>query len=110
MAAAFVAVWMIQRRGRRPRRVGLPRGLTVVTGPDCRWCDRLLLALERRAPGLDVTVIGPPTAEAAGLLVRSIPTAVVVDGAGAVVLRRSGTATIEDVDRLIEVARSRVLV
>jgi hypothetical protein len=106
IVASFGAVWVAGRAGRHLTLAGLPGGFVVVTGPDCRWCERLLTALARRHPGQPVSVIDVEAAGRAGITVRSVPTALVVADGGRVVMRRSGPAAFEDLDRLVgEVSR-----
>ena len=104
VAAAFGAVWLAGRSSRRSPAAGLGSGLVVVTGADCRWCDRLLAALAHRHPGRGVTIIDVRTAGEAGLTVRSVPTALVVGDEGRVIMRRTGPAAVADLDRLVEEA------
>ena len=99
-AAAFLIATMVQRRTGAGRYLDLPPGLVIVTGPDCRWCDRLEAALTQKT---DVTyrVFNHTQAAARGLVVRSLPTALVVANDGTVTMRRSGPPALHDVDALI---------
>lgn len=102
VAVAFGLVALLERRRGRIAAT-LPAGITLVTGPDCRLCDTARRALAAAAPDLavrvvDVAAFGDPS-------VRSVPTVVVADAAGDVVLRRSGRAAISDAARIVAAAR-----
>ncbi|MEX1004282.1 MAG: hypothetical protein WD990_08555 [Acidimicrobiia bacterium] len=96
---ALALVWAWERT--KPRRARIDPGITVITGPDCRLCPALILALDvagveyRR---VDVSV------EAAPAGVRSLPTILVADSAGAVAIRRSGRSAIADLDTVLGMA------
>ena len=96
---ALAAVWIRERT--TPRRATVDPGITVVTGPDCRLCPALILALDvagveyRR---VDVATESPPTG------VRSLPTILVADTAGALAIRRSGRSAMADLDTVLAVA------
>lgn len=102
VAVAFGVVAVLERR--RGKIGGdLPAGITLVTGPDCRLCESARRALVAAAPDLpvrvvDVSALGDPS-------VRSVPTVVVADGSGEVILRRSGRAAISDAGRIAAAAR-----
>ena len=70
VAAAFLAASITQRRAGTSKRLDLPPGLVVVTGPECRWCDRLLNALAQRT-GISYRVLEHSQAAARGIVVRS---------------------------------------
>lgn len=76
------------------RRVGLPPGLVLVTGPACRLCGPALQAL--RAAGADPAVMDVADVHDRVGRVTSLPTALVVGAGGAVVTRRVGRAVITD--------------
>jgi hypothetical protein len=100
LTAAFLIATMVQRRTGAGRYLDLPPGLVVVTGPDCRWCDRLETALTQR-PDLRYRLLDHAEAAARGLAVRSLPTALVLANDGTVTMRRSGPSALHDVDALI---------
>ncbi len=80
------------------RRVGLPAGLVLVTGPDCKLCAPALRALQ--AAGADPTVVDVADAREVVGLVTSLPTALVVGDGGAVLARRAGRSVITDAETL----------
>jgi hypothetical protein len=102
LAVAVFSVGLILRlalnAGRR--RVSLPTGLVLVTGPDCKLCAPALRAL--RAAGADPTVVDVADARESVGLVTSLPTALVVGDGGAVLARRAGRSVITDVETLAE--------
>lgn len=87
----FVGRW--QRRP-GPTLTALLPGITLLTGPGCALCGPVERALVRAGASPRVTDIqevdlpGPP--------IRSLPVALVVDHDGAVVMRRSGRAALDD--------------
>jgi hypothetical protein len=88
---ALVSWW--QRRP-LPESGRFAPGVTVFTGPDCRLCGPLVHALGRvgvEPQIVDIADAAPPPG------IRSLPTVLVADAAGEVVLRRSGRAALEDV-------------
>ena len=96
---AWFLVGRWQRR-RGPASTLLLPGVTVLTGPGCALCGPVERALVRAgaAPRVadinEVDLPGPP--------IRSLPVALVVDHNGAVVMRRSGRAALEDAAALAE--------
>jgi hypothetical protein len=80
------------------RRVNLPAGLVLVTGPDCKLCAPALRALQ--AAGANPTVIDVSDAREVVGLVTSLPTALVVGDGGAVLARRAGRSVITDAETL----------
>lgn len=102
LGSAALAVYGWERR-RGPRRVGLPPGLTVVTGSGCRLCGPVVAALRRA--GAEPRLVDVSEAPIA---VSALPTVVVVDEQGRVSLRRAGRAALDDARLLAE--RSRELV
>ncbi len=100
--AGIVAIGR-RRPGRRREAAGLPQGLTVFTAPGCRWCGPALSALADR--GATPKVVSAPHPAFDGLRVRSVPTAVVVDGSGMVVMRRSGPVVVSDAGALAAAAQ-----
>jgi hypothetical protein len=91
----------VQRRTGRTDNASLPTGMVVVTGPDCRWCDRLLFALRLRGPDVAVRVLDHVDARERGLVVHSVPTVLVVSEDGNVTMRRSGPSSVREVDALL---------
>ena len=83
------AAW--QRR--RGSDLGFPPGVTLITGPGCSLCGPLEAALRRA--GVVPVVRDISTVESSAI--RSLPTLIVVDDAGDVVLRRSGRLALDDV-------------
>jgi hypothetical protein len=104
IGVALAIVWAWERM--RPRRARIDPGITVVTGPDCRLCPGLILALDvagveyRR---VDVAMASPPAG------VRSLPTILVADDNGIVAIRRSGRSAMADLDAVLAVAADRSL-
>jgi hypothetical protein len=100
LVVAVVGVGLILRltlnAGRR--RVSLPAGLVLVTGPDCKLCAPALRAL--RAAGVNPTVVDVSDAPDVVGLVTSLPTALVVGDRGAVLARRAGRSVITDAETL----------
>jgi glutaredoxin len=101
VAAGILVVRILERR-RGPRRSGLSSGVTVVTGPECRWCDRVIAALRSR--GVDPVVVDVGDAPPALGRVLSLPTVVVADASGTVVLRRTGRAAVDDTPAIVAAA------
>lgn len=101
LAVAWLVVGLIERRRVGPRS-GVPSGLTIVTGADCRLCP-LAVAAAGEA-GVPVTVVD--IAEFPDRVIRSLPTALVTDVSGAVLARRSGRSVITDMRVLAEMVRS----
>lgn len=100
VALAFLVVgWWERRPG--GMLVGAARGVTVVTGPDCRICPQAIAALDRH--GVRPTIVD--ISRAAHLGVMSIPTVLVVDHGGSVVLRRSGRSAVADAPRIAAAAK-----
>jgi hypothetical protein len=98
LVAAFIVVRVVPRT--RPRGTAVGPGITVVTGPDCHLCDSVVAALDAAgAPYLLAT-----TSDIAGLTVRSLPTVLVADRFGEVLLRRSGRAAVIDMAIILSVA------
>ncbi len=97
----LVTLSAVQRRTGRTDNASLPTGIVVVIGPDCRWCDRLLSALRRRGPNVTVRVLDHTDARERGLVVHSVPTALVVSDDGDVTMRRSGPGAVREVDALL---------
>lgn len=101
VAGAFLVVRVSERV--RPRGRSLRPGITVVTGPDCRLCDQVLAQLDQRG----VTHRQVDVADlACGITIRAVPTVLVADRGGDVVLRRSGKSAIADIDVIASVAAS----
>jgi hypothetical protein len=99
---SFALVSWLQRRP-SPDQAGFASGVTVFTGPGCALCGPLVHALNRvGVEPLIVDVTVQPSPE-----IRSLPTVVVADGSGTVVLRRSGRAALIDVVTIAQ--RSREL-
>lgn len=98
VCAAFLTVSAAQRRIGTGRPQDVPPGLVVVTGPECRWCDRLLNVLQAR--GINYRLLDHSQAATQGIVVSSLPTALVIANDGNVTMRRSGRAALEDVDEI----------
>jgi hypothetical protein len=99
VAVALLVLHVRERR--RPRNVRMQSGINVLTGPDCRLCDPLLAALDDA--GADYR-LWDVTHEHLPLTVRSLPTVLVADRHGDVVLRRAGRAAIVDLGTILDVA------
>ena len=92
----MVVGWWQRRTGRN--HLGLPVGLTLVTGPGCAICGPVERALRRA--GAAPVVIDVTTAVLPGPPIRSLPVAIVVDTAGDVVMRRAGRSALDDAGML----------
>ena len=101
LAGAFVAVGLFERRNGTEGTVRLSSGLTLISGPGCRLCEPAAEALRRA--GAQVSITEDPALREE-LRVRSLPTAIVVDDAGQVVMRRSGRSVITDAGALAQAA------
>jgi hypothetical protein len=104
LVAAVFGVGLVLRLGLNTgrRRVSLPAGLVLVTGPDCKLCAPALRALQ--AAGAVPTVLDVANTRADVGPVTSLPTALVVGDGGAVILRRTGRAVIGDAAALVAAA------
>ncbi len=91
--AWIAAGWWQRRRG--AIRLPLAAGVTLVTGPGCALCGPVERALRRAGVQPRVTEVG--SLDLPGPPIRSLPVALVVDGSGRVLLRRSGRAALDDV-------------
>lgn len=100
---AFAAVWLWERRGGRVRS-GLPFGLTIATSDTCTICDAAVGAISAAGPDLPVLVVD--ASDLAHLRIRSVPTVLVADRWGEIVLRRSGRAAITDAETIVRAARA----
>ena len=100
LAASFGVVSRLERRRGRAR-AGFGPGLTLVTGDGCRLCGPAAAALA--AAGAVPTVVD--IASLRHRTVSSVPTAIVTDRSGKVLLRRSGRAVAEDAAALASAAR-----
>ena len=101
VAVGVGLVVVVVRERIRPRSHHHLPGITVYTGPDCRICPPLLAMLDGADVAFhvfDVSRTEPP------FTVRSLPTVVVADESGEVVLRRSGRSTVTDFDTILAVA------
>ena len=88
--AWYVAAAWQRRRGADR---GFPPGVTLITGPGCSLCGPVEAALRRAGvvPMVrDIASIAPHS-------IRSLPTLIVVDEEGDVILRRSGRPALDDV-------------
>lgn len=95
-AVALVAVRLLERM-RPSATVDAPSGVTVVTGPDCRLCETVLSLLDARG----IRYRSTPASSSPWPGVRSVPTVLVADGGGSVLLRRSGRSAVTDVDEIV---------
>lgn len=100
LALAWALVGSIERR-RGGATSGIPSGLTIVTGANCRLCPLAVAAAGET--GVPVTVVD--VADLPGQAIRSLPTALVTDVSGAVLARRSGRSVISDMSALAALAR-----
>lgn len=101
MGGAFAAVALTARRNPSGTAPSLAPGLTLISGPGCRLCEPAVQALRRAGARVEVTE-DPELREA--LSVRALPTALVVDADGEVIMRRSGRAVISDAGALAAAA------
>lgn len=92
--------WVALRERRTSSGVTVRPGITVFTGPDCRMCPGLLASLDRA--GASYHLVDVSSVHAPG--VSSLPTVVVADAGGDVVLRRSGRAAVSDLPTILAVA------
>jgi hypothetical protein len=91
LVLGVAAAWLLERVRPRP---GLEPGVTLVTGESCPLCP-----LAERA--LSEAGVGHRTVAASATVgIRSVPTLVVVDESGTVVVRRSGRAVIADAGKV----------
>lgn len=104
VGSGFLAVAALERR--RPPGWTLPgatAGVTLVTSAGCAICPAAVRAIA--AAGPDVTVRVVDAGDLADPAIRSIPTAIVTDQAGKVVLRRSGRSVVADAAQIVGAAR-----
>lgn len=95
LALAYGAAGLMERR--RPRSMpGFQQGITLVTSPGCALCPAIRTVLR------DVEVREVDVSAVAG--VRSVPTVIVANADGEVILRRSGRSAIIDAPAIIEAA------
>ena len=100
LGSALGALYLFRRRQGPVGRTGLPAGVTLFVGTGCRLCGPAQDAL--RAAGNDrINVVEAPAEEFDRLAVRAVPTAVVVDPGGQVIMRRSGRAVVADAGILV---------
>lgn len=92
--------WVAWRERRTPRGVVARPGISVFTGPDCRMCPGLLASLDRA--GASYHLVDVSREHAPG--VSSLPTVVVADAGGEVVMRRSGRSAVTDLSMILAVA------
>lgn len=99
LGVAMALVWAWERM--RPRRARIDPGITVVTGPDCRLCPALILALD--VAGVEYRRVDVAMEPAPGG-VRALPTILVADNSGTVTIRRSGRSAVADLETVLAVA------
>lgn len=108
LAGAVLVLNLYERRpgmgGHVRRRVEgvLAEGVWLVVREGCRLCGPARSALQ--SAGVDPGLVSSERADAVG--VKSVPTALVVDCTGSVVLRRSGRSVLTDAAAIVDVARS----
>lgn len=100
VAVAAFLVWGWERRPRTA--TGLSAGITVVTATDCRLCPLAIAAASGSTVPITIVDIG----DLADRSIRSVPTAMVVDGAGNLVASRSGRSAVTDMSALIDMAEA----
>ncbi len=97
----FVSVWE-RRRGRGT--TGVPPGLTIATSGTCATCDAAIVAISAAGPDLELKVVDATAFE--HLRIRAVPTVILADRKGQVVLRRSGRAAVADAEAIVQAARA----
>ena len=104
LAATWLAVAWWERR--RPRRTatGLPTGLVLVVGGDCRLCGAALRRFASEHTRLTVIEVTDPRVRT--LAIRSLPTALVMGADGRPLARRSGRSVLGDAELLVARAGS----
>lgn len=100
VGVAALVVRLVERR--LPRSLRLPVGITLVTGPDCALCGPVARALE--SGGVSIRTIGSDEMDQRHG-VRAVPTVLVADEEGRVVMRRSGRSALADAADLVAAAR-----
>jgi len=101
VALAWLLVALLERR-RGGSAARVPAGLTLVTGDDCRLCPLAVAAAGRTGVRVNLVDVGDVPEQR----IRSLPTALVADGNGMVLARRSGRSVISDMPVLAEMARA----
>jgi hypothetical protein len=96
LGVALALVAMRERSG--SKRGQIAPGINVVIGPGCRLCAPLTAALA--AAGADFVLLDTEDAGVSGA-VRSLPTVLVGDRGGRVILRRSGRSAISDLESIL---------
>ena len=97
LGLALALVAMRERTG--SKRGHIAPGINVVIGPGCRLCGPLTAALE--AAGAEFVLLDTGDARVPAS-VRSLPTVLVGDRAGQVILRRSGRSAISDLNSILD--------
>ena len=100
VAIALLLLWSYERQSFSVRASFVP-GITVFTSAGCRLCPQTISAL--RNHGVHPLVVNVDTGSAPEI--RSVPTVVVADASGAVVLRRVGLAALQDVALIVEASK-----
>ncbi len=107
VVVAVVAVaWLLVVAWERRRARGVlttGAGVTVFTSPTCSICPQTIRRLREQGPDLPITVVD--VAQEDRPAVRSVPTVMVTDGAGKVLVQRSGRAALTDTQVLVDAAR-----
>ena len=98
LVVVLLSVWLLVAMWER--RLGTPvegvaPGVTMFTTDDCRICPLAIESLTNAGVPVRIVSANHPLADA--LSVRSVPTVVVVDQSGQLMLRRSGRSVITDV-------------
>jgi|FLYL01.1.fsa_nt_gi hypothetical protein len=101
LVVVVAAAWLVVRwwERRTPRQRGrLEPGVTLVTADWCRLCGAAMAALERHGVQPRRVSVG----QLRGVDVRALPTLLVVDSRGRLVMRRSGRSVIESAGQVAE--------
>lgn len=103
LAAAWLAVRLWERRLGSSGLVA--PGVTLIVTPTCLICPDTIAALRLADPQLPVRVLDATVDDVRAYGVKAAPTVVVADRSGAVQLRRTGRATVDDASVIAATAR-----
>lgn len=100
IALAWLAVHIWERRVSQAA-PSFASGLTLITGANCSLCPQAVAATN--GAGIRVSIVDIDDLDDSSI--RSLPTAIVADTAGAVIAQRSGRSAISGMPALIALAR-----